>query len=180
MQDTHSAMTCYYPEAYGVEAPSWICGQTPTDIELMGVGLAKKSAGGMSLMRKRATENARADLAAALQTDVNDMLTEAIATYKEVVVENGAETSVDKAEENIERVLQTVVSKTLANTRVAMVTTDPKGNMYALVSMDKPTYDQHVNEVIDSVSNSDSELWNQFNNEKAQEDLAAAFQALKK
>ncbi|MEZ8309778.1 hypothetical protein CWO07_23445 [Vibrio splendidus] len=180
VQQNHEAMTCYFPEAYGVEAPGWVCNQTPSDLEIIGVGFTEKSIAGMSLMRKRAIANARADLAGTLQANVSEAFSEAMESHKDSAMLDGLENSTQKAEENVENVLESIVSKSLANARVAMVITDPNGNLYALAGMDKSTYDAHYNKIVDSISSPDSELWNKFNDEKAEKDLTALFQELKK
>lgn len=72
------------------------------------------------------------------------------------------------------------MNKTLTNSRVIVSQASPAGGLYVLVGMDQAAYDANMNKVIDEVGGEDSALWDQFNNEKAAADLAAAFDALKK
>ncbi|ELV8728296.1 LPP20 family lipoprotein [Vibrio fluvialis] len=165
---------CTFPDAPTTEAPAWICDVMPTDLEAGAMGYAKKSAAGMSVMRKVAINEARVQLAAQFQTDVNNLFKQAVQssvnTTNDVAVENVVET--------FENVTKNVVTRSLSNSKLIVSQVSPTGGLYVLVGMDKATFQANVDQVVDAASK-DAKLWNQFNNEKAAEDLTNALNSLK-
>ncbi|MFH4621107.1 hypothetical protein [Vibrio furnissii] len=165
---------CTFPDAPTTEAPAWICDVMPTDLEAGAMGYAKKSAAGMGVMRKVAINEARVQLAAQFQTDVNNLFKQAVQssvnTTNDVAVENVMET--------FENVTKNVVTRSLSNSKLIVSQVSPTGGLYVLVGMDKATFQANVDQVVDAASK-DAKLWNQFNNEKAAEDLTNALNSLK-
>ncbi|EOC1766956.1 LPP20 family lipoprotein [Vibrio fluvialis] len=165
---------CTFPDAPTTEAPAWICDVMPTDLEAGAMGYAKKSAAGMGVMRKVAINEARVQLAAQFQTDVNNLFKQAVQssvnTTNDVAVENVVET--------FENVTKNVVTRSLSNSKLIVSQVSPTGGLYVLVGMDKATFQANVDQVVDAASK-DEKLWNQFNNEKAAEDLTNALNSLK-
>lgn len=165
---------CTFPDAPTTEAPAWICDVMPTDLEAGAMGYAKKSAAGMGVMRKVAINEARVQLAAQFQTDVNNLFKQAVQssvnTTNDVAVENVVET--------FENVTKNVVTRSLSNSKLIVSQVSPTGGLYVLVGMDKATFQANVDQVVDAASK-DAKLWNQFNNEKAAEDLTNALNSLK-
>ncbi|MBY7821344.1 LPP20 family lipoprotein [Vibrio fluvialis] len=165
---------CTFPDAPTTEAPAWICDVMPTDLEAGAMGYAKKSAAGMGVMRKVAINEARVQLAAQFQTDVNNLFKQAVQssvnTSNDVAVENVVET--------FENVTKNVVTRSLSNSKLIVSQVSPTGGLYVLVGMDKATFQANVDQVVDAASK-DAKLWNQFNNEKAAEDLTNALNSLK-
>ncbi|MBO0215400.1 LPP20 family lipoprotein [Vibrio sp. Vb2880] len=165
---------CTFPDAPTTEAPAWICDVMPTDLEAGAMGYAKKSAAGMGVMRKVAINEARVQLAAQFQTDVNNLFKQAVQssvnTTNDVAVENVVET--------FESVTKNVVTRSLSNSKLIVSQVSPTGGLYVLVGMDKATFQANVDQVVDAASK-DAKLWNQFNNEKAAEDLTNALNSLK-
>lgn len=165
---------CTFPDAPTTEAPAWICDVMPTDLEAGAMGYAKKSAAGMGVMRKVAINEARVQLAAQFQTDVNNLFKQAVQssvnTTNDVAVENVLET--------FENVTKNVVTRSLSNSKLIVSQVSPTGGLYVLVGMDKATFQANVDQVVDAASK-DAKLWNQFNNEKAAEDLTNALNSLK-
>ncbi|MCG6326327.1 LPP20 family lipoprotein, partial [Vibrio alginolyticus] len=104
---------CTFPDAPTTEAPAWICDVMPTDLEAGAMGYAKKSAAGMGVMRKVAINEARVQLAAQFQTDVNNLFKQAVQssvnTTNDVAVENVVET--------FENVTKNVVTRSLSNSK---------------------------------------------------------------
>lgn len=180
VEQTQQFAQCTFPDAPTVEAPAWICDVMPTDLAAGATGYAKKSAAGMSVMRKIAVNDARVNLAAEFQTDVNNLFQQAIESTVNTNSADGLATSTEQVQETFDNITKTVVTKTLTNSRLIVSQSSPAGGLYVLVGMNQAAYDQNVNKVIDEVSGDDSELWNQFNNEKAAEDLASALESLKK
>lgn len=165
---------CTFPDAPTTEAPAWICDVMPTDLEAGAMGYAKKSAAGMGVMRKVAINEARVQLAAQFQTDVNNLFKQAVQssvnTTNDVAVENVVET--------FENVTKNVVTRSLSNSKLIVSQVSPTGGLYVLVGMDKATFQANVDQIVDAASK-DAKLWNQFNNEKAAEDLTNALNSLK-
>lgn len=165
---------CTFPDAPTTEAPAWICDVMPTDLEAGAMGYAKKSAAGMGVMRKVAINEARVQLAAQFQTDVNNLFKQAVQssvnTTNDVAVENVVET--------FENVTKNVVTRSLSNSKLIVSQVSPTGGLYVLLGMDKATFQANVDQVVDAASK-DAKLWNQFNNEKAAEDLTNALNSLK-
>ncbi len=171
---------CTFPDAPTVEAPGWICDVLPTDLAAGATGYAKKSAAGMSVMRKVATNDARVNLAAQFQTDVNNMYQQASESAINTSSVDGIAVVTEDVKETFENITKNVVTRSLTNSRVIVSQASPSGGLYVLVGMDQATFDANMNKVIDEVTGEDSALWDQFNNEQAAADLAEAFEALKK
>ncbi|MEZ9357545.1 hypothetical protein BCT61_12520 [Vibrio breoganii] len=174
VESAQNYATCTFPDAPSAEAPSWVCDVMPEDLAIAATGYAKKSASGMSIMRKVAVNDARVNLASEFQTDVSSMFKQAI--------ESSVKTTEANAEENVvevvESVTKNVVSKSLTNSRIVVSQVSPSGGLYVLIGMDDLAYKANVEKVVDTVGE-DSKLWNQFNNEKTAEDLSNALQSLK-
>ncbi|WP_413282956.1 hypothetical protein [Vibrio sp. MA40-2] len=179
VEQTQNFAECTFPDAPTVKAPGWICDVMPTDLAAGAKGYAKKSAAGMTVMRKIAVNDARVNLAAELETDVSNLFQAATEGTTSTSAAEGVLLVTEEVQETFENITKSVVSKTLTNSRIVVSQTSPTGGLYVLVGMDQAAYDANINKVIDGVSD-DSALWDQFNNEKAAADLAAAFDALKK
>ncbi|WP_117235254.1 lipoprotein [Vibrio maerlii] len=171
---------CTFPDAPTVEAPGWICDVLPTDLAAGATGYAKKSAAGMSVMRKIATNDARVNLAAQFETDVNNLFQQAVESSVNTSSAEGVSIVDENVQETFENITKTVVTRNLTNSRVIVSQASPAGGLYVLIGMDQATFDSNMNNVIDQVAGEDSALWDQFNNEQAAADLAEAFEALKK
>lgn len=167
--------TCTFPDAPTSEAPAWVCDVIPTDLEAGAMGYAKKSAAGMGVMRKVAINAARVQLAAQFQTDVNNMFRQAVESS---VSTSTSEGEMENVMETFESVTKNVVTRSLSNSKLIVSQVSPTGGLYVLVGMDEDAYQSNVNQVIDSASKEES-LWNQFNSEKAAEDLNNALNSLK-
>lgn len=175
VKETQDFAACTFPDAPEVSAPGWICDVIPSDIAIAATGYSKKSSAGMNLMRKVAANDARVALASQFETDVNNMFKQAIESTVTTDAELGAKESVYEA---IESVTKTVVSRSLTDSRILVSQVSPTGGLYVLVGMDEEAYKANKNSVIDAASE-DAELWNQFNNEQAANDLQDALASLK-
>ena len=166
---------CTFPDAPTTEAPAWICDVMPTDLAAGAMGYAKKSAAGMSVMRKIAINDARVQLASEFQTDVNNMFKQAVESS---VSTSTTEGEIENVMETFESVTKNVVTRSLSNSKLIVSQVSPTGGLYVLVGMNKEAYQANVNQVVDSASKEES-LWKQFNSEKAAEDLTNALNSLK-
>lgn len=176
VKETQTFATCTFPDTPAIEAPAWVCDVMPKDLAAGATGYAKKSAAGMSIMRTVAVNNARVALASQFQVDINNMFKQAIEASTETTTALGVNENV---QETFESITKNVVTRTLTNSRLLVSQTSPSGGLYVLVGMDQAAYDMNVNKIVDEVTNEDSALWDQFNNEKAADDLAKALESLK-
>ncbi|NAZ44804.1 hypothetical protein GL178_00810 [Vibrio toranzoniae] len=180
LEQAQNFASCTFPDAPTVEAPGWICDVVPMDVAIGATGYAKKSAAGMSVMRKIAVNDARVNLAAEFEIDVSNLFQSATDGSVSTSAGEGVTLVTENVQEAFENITKSVVNKRLTNSRVLVSQASPTGGLYVLVGMDQAAYDANMNKVIDEVTGEDSALWDQFNNEKAAADLAAAFEALKK
>ncbi|MEZ8140855.1 LPP20 family lipoprotein [Enterovibrio sp. FF113] len=175
VEQSQNFAACTFPDSPKDEAPGWVCDVMPSDIGIAATGYAKKSAAGMSVMRKVAANEARVALASQFQTDVNNMFKQAVESTMSTNTEDGVSESVM---ETFENVTKTVVSRSLTDSRVLVSQVSPTGGLYVLVGMDQEAYKANRNGAIDAVGE-DATLWNQFNNEQAADDLAKTLESLK-
>lgn len=175
VEDAQQFANCTFPDAPTVKAPAWICDVMPKDLAAGGMGYAKKSAAGMSVMRKIAINDARVQLASQFEIDVNNMFKQAIKSTVNTHTQDGIEEDVV---ETFENVTKNVVTRSLSNSKLLVSQVSPTGGLYVLVGMDKEAYQANLNKVVDTV-NQDASLWKKFNNEKTAEDLSKAFESLK-
>jgi len=175
VEDVQQFAQCTFPDAPTTEAPAWICDVMPTGLEAGAMGYSKKSLAGMGVMRKVAINEARVQLAAQFQTDVNNMFKQAVESS---VKTSTAEGEIENVVESFENVTKNVVTRSLSNSKLIVSQVSPTGGLYVLVGMDKATYDANVNQVVDSASK-EASLWKQFNSEKAAEDLNNALNSMK-
>lgn len=165
---------CTFPDAPTTEAPAWICDVMPTDLEAGAMGYAKKSVAGMGVMRKVAINEARVQLAAQFQTDVNNLFKQAV----ESSVDTDETGAIENVVETFESVTKNVVTRSLSNSKLIVSQVSPTGGLYVLVGMDKATYQANVDQVVDAATK-ESQLWSQFNSEKAEQELSNALNSLK-
>ncbi|WP_256384021.1 hypothetical protein [Photobacterium toruni] len=164
--------TCVYPDSPSDKAPAWMCGDIPTD--LVGeMGVAPKSVAGFRLMRKIAVTDARANLAERFEIEViesvkQSMIDQLNSSTKEVT---------EKAIARTENVIEAKVNRSLANSKVIISQVSPKGDLYVLVGMDTKTYQANIDKLNNDVKKQ-IDLWQKFNNEKAQKELDKTFDSL--
>ncbi|MDD1793385.1 LPP20 family lipoprotein [Enterovibrio makurazakiensis] len=175
VEQSQNFAACTFPDSPKDEAPGWVCDVMPSDIGIAATGYAKKSAAGMSVMRKVAANEARVALASQFQIDVNNMFKQAVEAS---VTTNTTEGVNESVMETFENVTKTVVSRSLTDSRVLVSQVSPTGGLYVLVGMDQEAYKANRNSVIDAAGE-DATLWNQFNNEQAADDLAKTLESLK-
>lgn len=175
VQDVQNFAPCTFPDSPSDEAPAWVCDVMPTDLAAGATGYAKKSAAGMSLMKKVAVNNARVALASQFQTDVNNMFKQAI--EGQIATDTLAGSS-ESVLETFEDVTKNVVTRSLSNSKVIVSQVSPAGGLYVLVGMDQQTFDTNVDKVV-AVAGEEAKLWDQFNNENAAKELSQALESLK-
>ena len=151
-----------------VLAPKWTCVPI-VDGYYAGVGVAKKSAAGMGMMRRVALANGRSELAQQIQTQVKDKLETFTRTTG-----NGTSETVDQ--------VNTAVSKQIAKvdlkgSKGVDIWNAPSGDLYMLVTVPEQEVNKKVKETIQNGSSlkNDDALWQQFQSKQALESLDKEF-----
>lgn len=165
---------CMFPDSPQDKAPIWICDVMPKDVGAGAMGYAKKSVAGLRIMRKVAMTDARANLASQFETKVKDTVVQSLNSE----AKSSDEKSTEKAIEKIQNETKTIVDRGLQNTKVIVSQMSPKGNLYILVGMDKQDYQANIDKLNNEVKKQ-VDLWNKFNNEKAQKEVNDTFKSLK-
>jgi len=152
----------------GVSAPQWTC--IPNVEEYYaGVGIAQKSAAGMSYMRRVATANGRSDLAQQIRSQVKDKIT----IYSGTTGVAAGET-VDQA---TEAVTKQIAKVDLVGSKAINSWTAPSGALYMLVTVSKKSTNGQIQKNIKTSYKNDRALWQQFKAKNALEGLEKDFAA---
>ena len=169
------SLACFYPDAPSEEAPQWICGVTPTGLEISATGYAKKNIAGASIMNDISINDARVNLGRQFEVNVQSIL--------KTVATSSTNTSTEGVSENVneyfENITKSISSTTLNNSRILTKRTSPAGGLYTLVGMDKATFDLNFAKVIQKAEAKDAELWAKFSDKKTAEELANVLSKLK-
>jgi len=150
----------------GVEAPKWTC---IPDVEgyYAGVGVAEKSAAGISHMRRVALMNGRSDLAQQIETQVKDK----IEGFTRATGTGSAET-VDKVTTAVTKQLAKV---DLKGSKAMDMWESPSGAIYMLVTVPKESVNEEVKKAVRTSFKNDNALWQQFQSKQALEKLDQEF-----
>ncbi len=149
-----------------VLAPRWTC---IPDVPgyYAGVGIANKSAAGMSHMRKVAVMNGRSDLTQQIKTKVKDKM------------EGFTETTGMGDAETVDHVTTAVTSQlageTLSKSKAVDMWTAPSGALYMLVTIPEDAVNSVVKSSVKTSLDNDNARWQQYRSEDAQKKLDAAF-----
>ena len=149
-----------------VLAPKWTC-IPMVEGAYAGVGISKKSAAGMGMMRRVALANGRSDLAQQIKSQVKDK------------VETFTRTTGDGAQETVDSVA-TAVSKQVAKvdlqgSKAVDSWNAPSGALYLLVTVPEATVNGTVKDAVKTSFKSDQALWQQFQSKNALESLDKEF-----
>jgi len=169
------SLACYYPDAPTEKAPQWICGVTPTGLEISATGYAKKNVAGASIMNDISINDARVNLGRQFEVNVQSILKTASTSSTNTTTEGVSE----NVDEYFENVTKSISSTTLNNSRILTKRTSPAGGLYTLVGMDKATFDLNFAKVIQKAEAKDAELWAKFSDKKTAEELANVLSKLK-
>jgi hypothetical protein len=182
-------MVCYYPDAPQKIAPKWVCGITPSSLEISATGYAKKNVAGLSVMNDIALTDARVNLGTQFQVSVQSIVKTALTSETKTTSAQGSAGTEDKSleektsvgaeqqqvNENVteyfEKITKNISSTVLTNSRVIVKKSSPSGGLYTLVGMDKVTYDANFNKIVQKASSKDAELWGKFNDKKTSDQL---------
>ncbi|MBB1273372.1 MULTISPECIES: LPP20 family lipoprotein [Psychromonas] len=169
------SLACFYPDAPKEEAPQWVCGVTPTGLEISATGYAKKNVAGASIMNDISINDARVNLGRQFEVNVQSILKTASTSSTNTTTEGVSE----NVDEYFENVTKSISSTTLNNSRIITKRTSPAGGLYTLVGMDKATFDMNFSKVIQKAEAKDAELWSKFNDKKTADELANVLSKLK-
>ena len=182
-------MACYYPDAPTKIAPKWVCGITPSHLEIIGTGYAKKSIAGLSVMNDISLTDARVNLSSQFEVSVQSLVKTALTSDVKTSSATGLANSTDYSPtgdvsvaaeqlqvnqdvtEYFEKVSKNISSNALSNARIIVKKTSPAGGLYTLVGMDKATYDANLNKIAQKAAGKDADLWGKFNDKKTADQL---------
>ena len=154
----------------GVQAPKWTCIPEVKGY-YAGVGVAEKSAAGISHMRRVALMNGRSDLAQQIQTQVKDK----IEGFTRATGNGSAET-VDKV---TTAVTKQIAKVDLQGSKAIDMWNAPSGALYMLVVVPQKNVNAAVKNALHKTVNSsfqdDNALWQQFKSKQALENLDKEF-----
>ena len=159
------ATTNYACKQENVLAPKWTC--TPmVEGAYSGLGIAQKSAAGMSHMRRVATMNGRADLATQIKVQVQTRMkgfTETTGT--------GDQETVDQMTSEVDDQLAKV---DLAGSKAVDSWQAPSGALYLLVTVPEDYINTTVKATAKTSLKNDKALWQKFQASKAFDAMDAA------
>jgi len=156
---------CVFPDSPKDAAPLWICDAPVEGVAVSAVGVANKSAAGVSFMKDQAAADARVKLAQQMKVHVNNMIKQ----YVETTGAGSSET-VDKVNTSVSKL---ITSETITGSRIFRSTVSPKGDMYVLVGLDPTVTKEATEKILKTSMNNERALWQQFKAAKGQEEMAA-------
>ena len=146
-------------------APAWVLSPT-VDGALAAVGSAKIGGAGINFARTEALAVARDELARQMSVKVNNM----VKNFTETTGIGDAET-VDKVATQVSK---QVASETLIGSKQTETWISPDKELYLLVTLDADTAQEAVKNAAATSFKSDQALWQKFQAQKAQDELAEA------
>lgn len=148
-----------------VGAPSWVL-NPQVEGTLSAVGSAKKSQAGMQFTRDAAMANARSEITRMIEVKVNTMMKD----FTQVTGVGDKET-VDKVTSSVSK---QIASQSLKGSQQKDVWMSPCGELYVLVVLNPAQVADMAKQQVTSSFKNDQALWQQFQAQKAQDELDAA------
>ncbi len=161
---------CTFPDAPSTQAPGWVCDQPVSGIELSAVGYADKSAAGINFMKQQAATAARVQLAQVMRVQVQNMIKQ----YAETTGTGDSET-VDKVNTSVTK---QITNEALVGSRIYKTRMSPNGNLYVLVGLDGEGAKLAAKNALRTSMNNERALWQKFQAQKGQEELAEAISSM--
>ncbi|MDD5471007.1 MAG: LPP20 family lipoprotein [Sideroxydans sp.] len=158
-----AAPECVFPNSQQA-APLWVCNMPVEGTSVTAVGMAAKSAAGMSFMKQMAMTEARVQLAQTIRTRVTNMVKQ----YAESTGSADQET-VDQVNTSVTK---QITDEMLVGSKLLRTITGPDGTLYALVGLDEASAQQLAATALKSSMNNDQAAWQQFRSQKSQDELA--------
>ncbi len=149
----------------GVVAPKWTC-VPMVEGAYAGVGIAKKSAAGMSFMRKVAQMNGRSDLAQQIRVQVKSRM-------KGFTQTTGSQSS-ETVDQMTQAVDDQIANVDLSRSKTADYWQAPSGNIYILMTVPEDYINKKVKDIAKTSFKNDNALWQQFQASQAFEAMDKA------
>ncbi len=153
---------CAFPGT-NTPAPAWICDEKISGVGISAVGVAEKSAAGLSFMKDIAAADARGKLATRLKTEVEQMIKNYVGTTGV-----GNTETVDRLSESITR---TIAKENLIGSHIIKSLVGPHGRIYVLIGMNPEARKQALQNSVKSSYDNERALWQRFRGDKAFEEL---------
>ncbi|PLX70982.1 MAG: hypothetical protein C0602_02810 [Denitrovibrio sp.] len=148
-----------------VGAPQWVINPA-VEGAIAAAGSAQKSAGGMQFTRDAAMANDRSEISRVLEVKVKTMMKD----FTQVTGVGDAQT-VDKVTSSVSKQIS---SQVLQGTMQKDAWFSPCGELYVLVVLDPTKVADATKKNVLSSMKKDEALWQQFQSQKAQNELDAA------
>jgi hypothetical protein len=157
--------SCVFADGSNQPAPEWICGAPVDGIDLSAVGYADKSGAGANFMKQMAATAARVELAQTMKVEVQNMIKQ----YAETTGTGESET-VDQVNTSVTK---QITKQTLIGSRIFRQMPTPTGGIVVLVGLSPDTVNQLAEQALKTSMKNDQALWQKFQSDKAQDELAA-------
>ncbi|MDR2883538.1 MAG: LPP20 family lipoprotein [Deferribacteraceae bacterium] len=151
-----------------VGAPEWVI-LGGAEGGLTAVGAAQLSKAGIQFARTAAVANARDEMARSISVKVNNMLKDFTQ-----VTGIGDDETVDKVTSSVSKQL---ASQTLSGTTQRAMWQSPCNELYVLIASDPRVVQEFLKSSITSSYGNENALWQEFQAQKAQDELDAAIEA---
>ncbi|GAA6135556.1 hypothetical protein NBRC116188_23460 [Oceaniserpentilla sp. 4NH20-0058] len=162
--ETKPVLDCTFPDAPQTAAPGWVCDEPVPGLAVSAVGSADKSGAGMNFMKQQATAAARVQLAQMMKVQVQNLVKQ----FAETTGVGDSET-VDKVNTSVTK---QITNETLVGTRMYKSKTSPNGTLYVLVGLDDQAAGLIHETALKTSMNNEKALWQKFQANKAQDELA--------
>jgi len=157
--------SCVFADGSNQPAPEWVCGAPVEGIELSAVGYAQKSGAGANFMKQMAATSARVELAQTMKVEVQNMIKQ----FAETTGTGDSET-VDQVNTSVTK---QITKETLVGSRIYRQMPTPSGGMVVLVGLNADTVDKLADQALRTSMKNERALWQKFQADKAQDELAA-------
>jgi len=156
---------CVFPDSQDDEAPGWVCDFPVEGIEVSAVGSAEHSGAGHDFMKQMAATSARVQLAQRMRVQVQNMIKQ----FAETTGAADSET-VDKVNTSVTK---QITDESLVGTKIVRTRKSPAGALYVLVGFDTNGLEAMTKAAIKTSMNNEKALWQKFQAQKGQDELAA-------
>lgn len=157
--------SCVFADGSNQPAPEWVCGAPLPDLDLSAVGYADKSGAGANFMKQMAATAARVELAQTMKVEVQNMIKQ----YAETTGTGKSET-VDQVNTSVTK---QITKETLVGSRIFRQMPTPTGGIVVLVGLSPDTVNQLAEQALKTSMKNDQALWQKFQADKSQDELAA-------
>ena len=157
---------CTFPDDGRTPAPLWICDAPVEGLDVSAVGSAQPTKAGYNFQKDMATAHGREQLASQMKIKVKKM----IKRYAETTGSRDSET-VDKVNTSVSKL---ITNETLVGSRIFRSLTNPNTKvLYVLIGFDVAAMQNNVQDAVKTSMRNDQALWQKFQAQKAQDELAA-------